>query len=69
MPEIWRSLALKQFCFLHKKGPCERPVKDVSSRDEGWTPETAADVFEGSIKHDLVGLVSAIDYFSYEPFV
>lgn len=45
-----------------------RPIRSVH-RDEGWTPETAADVFEGSIKHDLIGLVSSIDYFSYEPLI
>jgi NAD(P)-dependent dehydrogenase (short-subunit alcohol dehydrogenase family) len=45
-----------------------RPIRSVH-RSTGWTPEEIADVFEGSIKHDLIDLVTNLEYFKYEPLV
>ncbi|HET7341623.1 MAG TPA: SDR family NAD(P)-dependent oxidoreductase [Methylomirabilota bacterium] len=46
----------------------ERPIMRVH-RDEGWTAETLAEMFPGTLQHHLVPLVTSGQYFNYDPLV
>jgi len=45
-----------------------RPVRAIH-RAEGWTPETLADVFPGTLGHHLTPLETSAQYFNYDPLV
>jgi NAD(P)-dependent dehydrogenase (short-subunit alcohol dehydrogenase family) len=46
----------------------ERPIMRVHN-SEGWTPETFAEMFHGTLQHHLVPLVTSGQYFNYDPMV
>src|SRR6185369_7577153 len=46
----------------------ERPIMRVHNSD-GWTPESFAEVFPGTLQHHLVPHVTSGQYFNYDPMV
>ena len=46
----------------------ERPIMRVHN-SEGWTPESFAEMFPGTLQHHLVPLVTSGQYFNYDPLV
>jgi NAD(P)-dependent dehydrogenase (short-subunit alcohol dehydrogenase family) len=46
----------------------ERPIMRVH-KDDGWTPESFAEIFPGTLQHHLVPLVTSGQYFNYDPLV
>jgi NAD(P)-dependent dehydrogenase (short-subunit alcohol dehydrogenase family) len=46
----------------------ERPIMRVHS-DGGWTPESLAAIFPGTLQHHLVPLMTSGQYFNYDPLV
>ena len=46
----------------------ERPIMRVHS-SEGWTPESFAEIFPGTLQHHLVPCVTSGQYFNYDPMV
>src|SRR5258707_1875588 len=46
----------------------ERPIMRVHN-SEGWTPESFAEVFPGTLQHHLVPHVTSGQYFNYDPMV
>jgi NAD(P)-dependent dehydrogenase (short-subunit alcohol dehydrogenase family) len=46
----------------------ERPIMRVH-KDDGWTPESFAEMFPGTLQHHLVPLVTSGQYFNYDPLV
>ena len=46
----------------------ERPIMRVHNSD-GWTPESFAEVFPGTLQHHLVPHVTSGQYFNYDPLV
>ena len=46
----------------------ERPIMRVHN-SEGWTPESFAEIFPGTLQHHLVPLVTSGQYFNYDPLV
>jgi NAD(P)-dependent dehydrogenase (short-subunit alcohol dehydrogenase family) len=45
-----------------------RPVMRIHN-DEGWTVETLAEIFPGTLQHHLVPNVTSGQYFNYDPLV
>ena len=46
----------------------ERPIMRVHN-SEGWTPESFAEMFPGTLQHHLVPHVTSGQYFNYDPLV
>jgi NAD(P)-dependent dehydrogenase (short-subunit alcohol dehydrogenase family) len=46
----------------------ERPIMRVHNSD-GWTPESFAEVFPGTLQHHLVPHVTSGQYFNYDPMI
>src|SRR6059036_3119815 len=46
----------------------ERPIMRVHN-SEGWTPESFAEIFPGTLQHHLVPHVTSGQYFNYDPMV
>src|SRR5262247_3754917 len=46
----------------------ERPIMRVHNSD-GWTPESFAEIFPGTLQHHLVPHVTSGQYFNYDPMV
>ena len=46
----------------------ERPIMRVHN-SEGWTPESFAEIFPGTLQHHLVPCVTSGQYFNYDPLV
>src|SRR5438094_562665 len=46
----------------------ERPIMRVHN-SEGWTPESFAEIFPGTLQHHLVPHVTSGQYFNYDPLV
>ena len=46
----------------------ERPIMRVHN-SEGWTPESLAEMFPGTLLHHLVPMVTSGQYFNYDPLV
>ncbi len=46
----------------------ERPIMRVHN-SEGWTAESFAEMFPGTLQHHLVPLVTSGQYFNYDPLV
>jgi NAD(P)-dependent dehydrogenase (short-subunit alcohol dehydrogenase family) len=46
----------------------ERPIMRVHN-SEGWTSESFAEMFPGTLQHHLVPLVTSGQYFNYDPLV
>jgi len=46
----------------------ERPIMRVHN-SEGWTSESFAEMFPGTLQHHLVPLMTSGQYFNYDPLV